>query len=333
MRKKNQIRLMYSLTILLLILSIVGGISLGPSSVGISQIIPTILGEGSFKEEFILFSIRFPRVLVLTLAGMSLALSGAILQTLTKNDLADPGIIGINAGAGVSITLFYLLVDANLESYTYQLPAVGFLGGLLTAGLIVMFTLDKKNGIQPIKLVLMGVGFASALSGLMIILVSSAKQEDVQFISKWLAGNIWGADWPFIFALLPWLLVAIPFLLWKQKAMNLLALNETVAKGLGVSLNRGRGLLLIIAVALAASAVSVVGSISFIGLIAPHIAKQLVGSKHQNFLFLSPIIGAIILVFADTLGRIIYSEQTIPAGIIVAIIGAPYFLYLLRKTA
>lgn len=331
MRKKYNIRLMYILMIILLLASIVAGISLGPSAVGIKQIIPTIFGNGSFKEEFILFSIRMPRVFVLTLAGMALALSGAILQTLTKNDLADPGIIGINAGAGVAITVFYLFVDASSKYYAYQLPAVGFLGAIITAGLIFIFTTDKRNGIQPVKLVLMGVGIASALSGLMVIMISGAKNEDVQFITKWLSGNIWGADWPFILALLPWLIVAIPVLLWKQKSMNLLVLDETVAKGLGVSINRDRILLLVIAVALAGSAVSVVGSISFIGLIAPHIAKQLVGSKHQNFLLLSPIIGAAILVFADTIGRIIYTE-TIPAGIIVAIIGAPYFLYLLRKS-
>ena len=333
MRKKYNVRLVYSCMIMLLIVSIVAGISLGPSAVGINQIIPTLLGEGTFKEEFILFSVRMPRVIVLTLAGMALALSGAILQTLTRNDLADPGIIGINAGAGVAITIFYLFVDGQLEYYKYQLPAVGFLGALLTAGFIFMFTVDKRNGMQPVKLVLMGVGVASALSGLMVILVSGAKQEDVQFISKWLSGNIWGADWPFILALLPWLIIAVPILLWKQQSMNLLALNETVAKALGVTINRDRILLLIVAVALAASSVSIVGSISFIGLIAPHMAKQLVGSRHQNFLFLSPIIGAILLVFSDTIGRIIYSEQTIPAGIIVAIIGAPYFLYLLRKAS
>ena len=322
---------MYCLMIVLLLLSIIAGIGLGPSSIGFSKLIPTILGEGTFKEEFILFSVRMPRVFVLALAGMSLALSGAILQTLTRNDLADPGIIGINAGAGVAITVFYLFVDAKLEYYSYVLPAVGFVGALIVAMFIFIFAVDKRNGIQPIKLVLMGVGFASALSGLMIILISGAKQEDVQFVAKWLSGNVWGADWPFILALLPWLIIAVPILYAKQKSMNLLALNETVAKGLGVSIKRDRILLLIIAVALAASAVSVVGSISFIGLIAPHIAKQLVGSKHQNFLFLSPLIGAAILVFADTIGRIIYSEATIPAGIIVAIIGAPYFLYLLRK--
>lgn len=333
MRKKYNVRLVYVIMLILLLLSLVAGISLGPSAVGINQILPTLFGYGSFKEEFILFSVRMPRVLVLALAGMALALSGAILQSLTKNDLADPGIIGINAGAGISITVFYLFVDANVENYTYQLPAVGFIGAIITAAFIFLFSRDKRNGIQPVKLVLMGVGMASALSGLMVILISGANYEDVQFISKWLAGSIWGADWPFILALLPWLIIAIPILLWKQRSMNLLALNETVAKGLGVNIQRDRLLLLVVAVALAASAVSIVGSISFIGLIAPHIAKQLAGSRHQNFLFLSPIIGAAILVFADTIGRIIYSEQTIPAGIIVAIIGAPYFLYLLRKTA
>ena len=262
---------------------------------------------------------------ILTLAGMALALSGAILQSLTKNDLADPGIIGINAGAGMAITIFYLFVDANLDYYTYQLPAVGFAGAIITAVLIYGMTVEKQKGIQPVKLVLMGVGFASALSG--------ARQEDVQFISRWLAGSIWGADWPFILALLPWLTISVPILLFKQRAMNLLALNETVAKGVGVHVNRDRVILLIVAVALAASSVSVVGNISFIGLIAPHIAKRLVGARHQSFLFLSPLIGAAILITADTIGRIIYSEQTIPAGIIVSIIGAPYFLYLLKKTS
>lgn len=333
MAKKYNVRFMYMLMAVLLLLSLVAGISLGASAVGIKQLIPTLLGNGSFKDEFILFSVRMPRVIVLALAGMALALSGAILQSLTKNDLADPGIIGINAGAGFAITVFYLAVDANLANFKYQLPLVGFVGAIVTALLIYLFTFEKQKGVQPVKLVLMGVGFASALSGLMIILISSARTEDVQFISKWLAGNVWGADWPFVLALLPWLLISIPILVFKQRSMNLLALNETVAKGLGVRLNVDRIILLVVAVALAASAVSVVGSISFIGLIAPHIAKRLVGAKHQNFLFLAPLIGATILVFADTIGRIIYSEQTIPAGIVVAIIGAPYFLYLLRKTA
>lgn len=329
---KHKVKMTYVFMTSLFFLSLLAGISLGHSSVSIKQLVPTLLGNGTFKEEFILISVRMPRVIVLALAGMCLALSGAILQSLTKNDLADPGIIGINAGAGFSIAIFYLFVGADIQYFVYQLPFVGFLGAILTAVVIYLFTVDRQRGIQPVKLVLMGVGFASALSGLMVILISAARPEDVQFISSWLAGSIWGADWPFILALLPWLVIAIPILLYKQRSMNLIALNETIATGVGVKINQERVILLVVAVALAASAVSVVGSVSFIGLIAPHIAKRLVGAKHQNFLFLSPLIGATLLVISDTIGRIIYSEQIVPAGIVVAIIGAPYFLYLLRKS-
>ncbi len=333
MRKKRNVKQIYVIAVVLLLLSILAGISLGASSVGINKIIPTLLGNGTFKEEFILFSVRLPRVLVLMLAGMALALSGAILQTLTRNPLADPGIIGINAGAGLAITIFYIYVDAQMEKYVFQLPFVGFVGAMLTAVLLYVFSYNREKGVEPIKLVLMGVGFAFALSGLMVIIMSGADQADVLFVSKWLSGNIWGADWPFILAILPWLVLFIPILFFKTRTMNLLSLSETVAKGLGVSIQKERVQLLIMAVALAAVSVSVVGSITFIGLLAPHIAKQLVGAKHQSFLFLSPLIGGTILVFSDTIGRIIYSEQTIPAGIIVAVLGAPYFLFLLRKAA
>ncbi len=333
MRKKRNVKQIYVTAVVLLLLSLLAGISLGASSVGINKIIPTLLGNGTFKEEFILFSVRLPRVLVLMLAGMALALSGAILQTLTRNPLADPGIIGINAGAGLAITIFYIYVDAQMENYAFQLPFVGFVGAMLTAVLLYVFSYSRTNGVEPIKLVLMGVGFAFALSGLMVIIMSGADQADVLFVSKWLSGNIWGADWPFILAILPWLILFIPILFFKTRTMNLLTLNETVVKGLGVTIQRERVQLLIIAVALAAVSVSVVGSITFIGLLAPHIAKQLVGVKHQSFLFLSPLIGGTVLVFSDTIGRVMYSEQTIPAGIIVAVLGAPYFLFLLRKAA
>lgn len=331
-KRKKQIRLSYLLVGVFALLVIIGGISIGASSVSFNRILPILVGNGTFKEEFILFSVRLPRVTILILAGMCLAVAGAILQTLTKNDLADPGIIGINAGAGVGITIFYLVMDGGLANFAYILPLVGFMSAILTAVIIYFFAYDKDHGIQPVNLVLIGVGFASALSGLMMLLISSAERADVQFISQWLAGSIWGADWPFIWALLPWLVLALPILMGKAKTLNILALNEATAKGLGINHNKERAILLTIAVALAAAAVSVTGSLSFMGLIAPHIAKKLVGAKHQRFLWLSMLIGATLLVLADTIGRTIYSEATIPTGIVVAIIGAPYFIYLLKKS-
>jgi iron complex transport system permease protein len=178
---------------------------------------------------------------------------------------------------------------------------------------------------------LIGVGFSMALSGIMVILISSTKREKVDFIAKWLAGNIWGTDWTFVYALLPWLIVLIPFTLYKANKLNLLALNEPVAIGVGVSIEKERIQLLLTAVALAASAVSVTGGISFIGLMAPHIARALVGPRHQWFLPIALLIGGFLLVLADTIGRNIADPDGVPAGIVVALIGAPYFIYLLLK--
>lgn len=183
---------------------------------------------------------------------------------------------------------------------------------------------------QPIGLVLIGVGFSTALSGAMIVIISSTERTKVDFIAKWLAGNIWGTDWPFVGALLPWLVILIPFTLYKANRLNLLGLSEPVTIGVGVSIERERIVLLLTAVALAAAAVSVTGGISFIGLMAPHIAKTLVGPRNQLFIPVAILLGGWFLLFADTIGRNII-ETTIPAGIMVSLIGAPYFIYLLLK--
>ncbi|WHZ02446.1 iron ABC transporter permease [Neobacillus sp. YX16] len=315
----------------LILVTIVVGLGLGFSSLSYDRLIPTLLGQGTFKEEFVLFSIRLPRIIITLLAGMALALSGAILQGITRNDLADPGIIGINSGAGVAVTVFFLFFPIDSGSFTYMIPVVAFIGAMLTAVLLYLFAYSKTEGLQPVRLVLIGVGFSMALSGAMIVLISSAERAKVDFIAKWIAGNIWGTDWPFIWALLPWLVVLLPFTLYKANRLNLLGLSEPVAIGVGVSIEKERIVLLITAVALAASAVSVTGGISFIGLMAPHMAKALVGPRNQLFIPVAILIGGWLLMFADTVGRNIMDSAGIPAGIMVALIGAPYFMYLLLK--
>lgn len=324
-------RLFMAIFIVLIFLTIIIGLGLGTSSVSYNRIIPTLLGQGTFKDEFVLFSIRMPRIIITLLAGMALALSGAILQGITRNELAEPGIIGINSGAGAAIALFYLFFPIDSGSFIYMLPIVAFLGALVTAILIYIFSYDRKVGLQPIRLVLIGVGFSLALSGLMIVLISSADRVKVDFIAKWLAGNIWGTDWPFILALLPWLMILIPFTLYKANRLNILSLSEPVAVGVGLSIEKERIVLLLTAVALAASAVSVTGGISFIGLMAPHIARALVGPRNQLFIPIAVLVGGFLLLFADTVGRNLIEPDGLPAGIMVALIGAPYFVYLLLK--
>ncbi len=328
LRKQRLLLLTFSL---LTIITGIFAIILGPASVEVSRILPALFGDGTFKEEFVLFSIRMPRIFITFLAGAALALSGSILQGITRNDLADPGIIGINTGAGTAIAIFFLFAPAEAGAFVYILPIIGFLGAILTAVFIYLAAYDRNTGLQPIRLVLMGVGFSLALSGVMIVLTSSASPDKVEFITKWLAGNIWGSDWTFVLALAPWLLVLAPFTLYKANRLNVLGLSEPVAIGIGVSVEKERAVLLLAAVALAASAVSVTGGIAFVGLMAPHIAKSLIGPRSQLYLPVAILIGGWLLLFADTIGRNAISAGMIPAGLVVSLIGAPYFIYLLLR--
>ncbi|WP_212939018.1 FecCD family ABC transporter permease [Paenibacillus antibioticophila] len=327
--RKQQIVL--ALLVLLMLVTILVGLSVGASPVSINRLLPTILGHGSFEDNFVLFSVRLPRILITMLSGMALALSGAVLQGITRNELADPGIVGINSGAGVGVTVYFLFAPINVETFAYVIPLIAFAGALITAILIYVFSYTRGEGVQPIRLVLVGVGFSMALSGLMIVLISSVDRAKVDFIAKWLAGNVWGTDWPFVLALLPWLVILVPYVLLKSRELNLLAMSESTAIGTGVVVNKDRVLLMLAAVALAASAVSVTGGIAFIGLMAPHIARALVGPRHQQFVPVSILIGGWLLLLADTIGRNLVQPSGIAAGIMVAFIGAPYFLYLLLK--
>lgn len=324
-------RLIVGLLFLLILATAVISMGMGYSSLSYDRLIPTLFGQGTFKEDFVLFSIRLPRMLITLLAGMALALSGSILQGITRNDLADPGIVGINSGAGVAIAVFFLFFPIEAGSFVYMLPFVAFLGALATACLIYAFAYSRTTGLQPIRLVLIGIGFSMALSGVMIIIVSSAERAKVDFIAKWIAGNVWGADWPFIWAVVPWLAILIPFTLYKANRLNVLTLSEPVAVGVGISIEKERITLLLAAVALAASAVSVTGGIAFIGLMAPHIAKAMVGPRHQMFIPVAILTGGWLLLLADTIGRNLVDPDGVAAGIMVALIGAPYFMYLLLK--
>lgn len=319
-----------SLLVLIIITGIVS-MGIGYSSVSFDRILPTLFGEGNFKEHFVLFEVRLPRILITILAGAALAVSGSILQGITRNDLADPGIIGINAGAGVVIAIFFLYFPIDTGNFVYILPVLAFIGAFVTAVIIYLLSYKRNSGFHPIRLVLIGVGFAMALSGVMIVVISSAEREKVDFISKWIAGNIWGTDWPFIIALLPWLILLIPYAMYKANRLNILSMDVPVATGLGISIEKERFSLLITATALAAAAVAVTGGIAFIGLMAPHMAKALVGPRNQLFIPIATLLGGFLLLLADVIGQNLLPDEQVPAGVMTAIIGAPYFIYLLMK--
>lgn len=324
----------FVLPILLLVMTLlcmIISLGLGFSSVSYDRIFPSLLGMGTDKEIMILYQIRLPRIFITTLAGMALALSGTILQSITQNELADPGILGINAGAGVAIAFFYLFVPVKAGEFSMLLPVVAFLGALITAALTYTLAWRKNGGANPMRLVVIGICFSMALSGMMVVLVSAADREKVDFIAKWLSGSLWGADWPFIALLLPWVLFIVPFTLWKATVLDLFGLSETIATSVGLQVNKERIMLLLAAVGLASSAVALAGSISFIGLMAPHIARVITGPRHARLIPASTLMGGLLLLIADTIGRNILTSSGMPAGIVVSLIGAPYFVYLLLK--
>lgn len=331
MSQQSRVRVtMVSAFIVLLALFVIS-VATGYVSLSPAQLARTILGQGTSREQLILFDFRLPRIIIAVLAGMGLAVSGAILQSITRNPLSDPGILGINAGAGLMVVFYIMFFTAESTYFLYLLPLFALIGGGLAAIAIYLMAYKKGEGIEPTRLVLMGVGMAAALNGAILTLSSRMEREEYDFFANWMAGRIWGDDWTFVLALLPWLLLFLPLVMAKANVLNVLNLHEHVSVGLGVDVERERRRLVLIAVALSSASVSVSGGIAFVGLMAPHIARALVGPRHQGFFPIAAMLGAILLLAADTIGRVILDPSGIPAGIVVTLIGAPYFMYLMAK--
>ncbi len=324
----------YGILLVLIMIAALASLNYGVVSISPGEVWQTFLGNGSVKQEFVLFDIRLPSIILAIMVGMAMALSGAILQGITNNELADPGILGINSGGGLAVVLyiaFFQSASAASGSFgAYILPLFAFAGALLTAGLIL--ALSWKNGLQSMRLVLIGIGFNAGFSALLIAL--QLKMDPIDFMQAlvWLSGDLWATQWKYVWAIVPWIVLLIPIALYKAKTLNVLQLGEPVAAGLGIAVKRERILLLVLAVALAGLGVSAAGGIAFLGLISPHIARRIVGPKHQAMLPVSALLGALFLLVADTIGRNIVQPMELPAGLVVALVSAPYFIYLLMKS-
>lgn len=230
------------------------------------------------------------------------------------------------------VMLFISFFPSTAAAPVFLLPVLALIGAGGTAALICVLAYKKNQGFKPTGLLLTGIAVAAGISAAMIVLTLRLSPEKYQFVATWLAGSIWGSSWKFVLALLPWMLVLLPFVMYKAQVMNVLNLGEPTATGLGASVTREQLKLLAAAVGLAASCVAVSGGIGFVGLIAPHLSRRLVGAKHQMLLPVTALVGALLVITADTLGRWIIQPSEIPTGIVVAVIGAPYFLYLLSRT-
>lgn len=316
-------RFWQSISILALGLSIIIGVSLAFGAVPLSlgQIGSALLHRGDEVNQTIIWDLRLPRTLAALLVGAALGMAGTLLQGMLRNDLADPFVLGVSAGAGlVAIALITFGV------FLGWIPFAAWIGAMITCGLV--YSLGRVgNGISTERLILGGVAVSSLFGSIQAILLLMAEDGRVQTALNWLVGSLNGRGWSDINAVAPYLIVTLGLGACMGRSLNILNLGDEAAIGLGLSLGRSRLVVGAIAAMLAASAVSMAGLIGFVGLIVPHGIRLLFGSDYRLLLPLSAVGGAMVLTFADLLARL--GTVELPVGAVTALLGSPLFIWLL----
>ena len=277
------------------------------------------------KNYFTLMEYRLPRAVLAILLGGALAISGVLVQSVVRNPLASPDILGINNAAGL-VAVSVLMFLPNLAFY--WMPIFAFLGGVLS--FVILWIVCGFN-FRPIKMAIIGVALSALWAAISHYLMLTNPVE-INTAMLWLTGSLWGRSWSYLNVVLPWLVVLLPLPFIFCRDLDTLGLGENKASTMGVTVNKVQISVLVLAVALSTTAVAICGPIAFLGLVAPHLARRLVGGRHRTLLPAALIIGALLLQLSDILARVIDPPTELPAGILTAIIGAPYFFYLLMRT-
>jgi len=301
-------------------------VSVGKGSLDLApaEVFRAIFVEKSSVSHQIIWNVRLPRTLIAGVVGMCLALSGAILQGVMRNPLAAPNIIGVSSGAG--LMAFIILIV--FPSYSYLVPAGAFAGALLAT--LLIYLLAWRNGVQPMRIILAGVAVSSLLGAGINALMIFYPERLIGTVD-FLIGGLSGRTWPHFHMLWPYAAVGITVTLLLPQKLNILMLGDEIATGLGVNVESTRRLFIILAALLAGSAVSAVGLLGFVGLIVPHTARLIIGSDYRYLFPATAILGSTIVMLCDTVARLALDPVEIPVGIIMALLGAPFFLYLLRE--
>lgn len=334
MKGKNKVAILFIIAGLVLIASCLLAIMSGSYSVSIDRIIETIMGNGTKAENLAVLQIRLPRMVIAILVGFALSASGCILQTVTKNPLAEPGMIGMNAGAALAVVIFLSIqkstyYDVLTMDKVLFMPLIAMVGGMLAS--IVIFLIAYRRGITPVRLILVGIGVNAGMNAIISYYMLTSSKGDYNQVLTWTNGSLWGSSWMYVKLVAPVILLLIVVLYSKTKVLDALQLGDDMATGLGIRTKRETVFFFFLAAILAAVATSVAGNIAFLGLIGPQLAKRLVGGRHKLMIPLGGLVSAILLILADTAARNLFSPMEIPVGIAVSIIGVPYFIYLLVK--
>ncbi|ABW19862.1 transport system permease protein [Alkaliphilus oremlandii OhILAs] len=300
------------------------GNSKGTIEIDIQRILEVMMQDDGSTERMVIWNIRLPRMILAGLVGINLALSGAILQGVMRNPLADPSIIGISSGAG----LFGIAILVAFPQYQQFVIIAAFFGAMLAA--FIIYALAWRSGIQTVRIVLAGVAvsalFGAGISGT-LVLYSDRVQGALTFMN----GSLSARSWPEVQTILPYTIGGTILALIFAQKLNILLLGDEIARGIGLNVEATRLGFTALAAILAASAVSVVGLLGFVGLIVPHTIRMIVGSNYKYMLPASALFGAGLVMLSDTFARTIFSPSEIPVGIVMAVLGVPFFLYLLRK--
>ncbi|WP_462405432.1 FecCD family ABC transporter permease [Gracilibacillus sp. Marseille-QA3620] len=334
-KKKTHLLGILSVFVLLIAVTIYISLTNGAFDMTVGEVVRTLLRiEGNPKFDLIIFDFRLPRIVIAALVGMGLGVAGTVIQGITRNGLADSGILGINAGAGAAIVIFMFFFQgqlSNLGTAGIMLqPLFGLAGGLLAALLIYFFSF-KGGRLDTERLLLTGIAIGSGFGALSLYVSLKMKSADFEMATVWISGSIYNANWIYILSMLPWLLILLPIIYHKAHLLDLFQLEEATVTSIGVRVEREKSILLLASIGVISSCVSVSGSISFIGLMAPHIARSLVGTRHRAIIPVSGAVGMLLVLLSDFIAKTAFSPLEIPVGIVVSIIGVPYFLYLLVK--
>lgn len=312
---------------------------IGVADVAPSDTLAVLTGDGSGTARSIILDIRLPRIVTGMLAGIHLALAGLILQTITRNPLADPSIMGVSQGATLAVTLFLVLsvYGSNPGSGTLGdelpiewMPVVGMAGGLLAGGLI--YLLAFRHDLGPLRLTIFGVAVGAVLHAVSTGLVAGWGSPRIEILLEWMSGSLYARSWHHVLFLLPFTTAGIAALPFLHRSLDLLRFERPVARSFGLAYRRQFTIALGLACCLASSAVGVVGPIVFVGLIVPHLARFLVGRHFGLVMPLTAALGAITVTLGDLAGRVLGQAQEIPIGVVTAICGAPILILLLKKT-
>ncbi|UQZ36856.1 iron ABC transporter permease [Paenibacillus sp. PK3_47] len=323
---KSRSIVVISVLFLLMVVTFILCLAIGGVNIPVYEVVASLLGTNRESSDLIIMELRMPRMLAAVLVGSALAVAGTLLQGVIRNPLASPDLLGVTGGASVAVVGFMTIFTGFSVHF---IPFIAIAGAL--AAVILNYILAWQKGVSPFRLVLVGLGLSTAAGALTMFLLISGPSYLAAQVLNWMTGSIYGTNWSYIKALWPWVVAVIPLSMLYAKELNIQALGEETALGLGSRLQISRVVVLLFSVMLAGAAVGVAGTISFIGLLAPHMARRLAGNSYLTTIPVSALIGAILLLLADLAGRMLFQPLDIPAGVFTAGIGAPFFMYLLFR--